>query len=114
MAPEGIPSELSDLELDHKAPPVPETAEVKEEEVEDIEPDHYYGGGKIPVFKPVSPLHVPDTKLWRYCTFLRDWLTGGTLDHGPISRLPGLHQENRQIRNAGRNRESGSSKRMVS
>ncbi|KAJ5771399.1 uncharacterized protein N7511_003450 [Penicillium nucicola] len=51
-APEGVPSELSDLELDHKAAPPPETAEIKEEEVEDIEPDHYYGGGKIPVFKP--------------------------------------------------------------
>jgi hypothetical protein len=76
MAPEGVPSELSDLELDHKAAPAPETAEVKEEEVEDIEPDHYYGGGKIPVFKPVSALHVPHTKSWRYCALLRNRLTG--------------------------------------
>jgi hypothetical protein len=43
---EGVPSELSDLELDPNA-----AATAAEEE---IEPDHYYGGGKIPVFKPVS------------------------------------------------------------
>ncbi|CAL5871088.1 uncharacterized protein PFLUO_LOCUS5334 [Penicillium psychrofluorescens] len=56
-APEGVPSELSDLELDSK--PTAEEPEEKpikqeelEEEEEDIEPDHYYGGGKIPVFKP--------------------------------------------------------------
>ncbi len=23
---------------------------------DEIEPDHYYGGGRIPVFKPVGPL----------------------------------------------------------
>ncbi|KAE8408370.1 jumonji family transcription factor [Aspergillus pseudonomiae] len=49
--PDGVPSELSDLELDPHATGAPETASVEEEE-EDIEPDHYYGGGKIPVFKP--------------------------------------------------------------
>lgn len=65
--PEGVPSELSDLELDHKAAPVPDTAEAKEEEAEDIEPDHYYGGGKIPVFKPVSGRHVSHTKSGSYC-----------------------------------------------
>ncbi|KAH8698377.1 putative jumonji family transcription factor [Talaromyces proteolyticus] len=46
-APEGLPTELSDLELDHNgAAPSVEPVE------EDIEPDHYYEGGKIPVFKP--------------------------------------------------------------
>ena len=35
-------SELSDLE--------------EEEDIGEIEPDHYYGGGKVPVFKPVSSL----------------------------------------------------------
>lgn len=42
-------SELSELEA--------ETIEKADEEVVDdgeIEPDHYYEGGKIPVFKPVS------------------------------------------------------------
>ena len=65
-APDGVPSELSDLELDAKVnapldpPPVEEQeqqqkVEEKEEdeETEDIEPDHYYGGGRIPIFKPV-------------------------------------------------------------
>lgn len=55
-APEGVPSELSDLELDPKAhtAAAPDATPNKEEEEEEIEPDHYYGGGKIPVFKPVS------------------------------------------------------------
>jgi hypothetical protein len=64
-APEGIPSELSDLELDNQTAPMPEKTYIKQEEVEeeiedieDIEPDHYYGGGKIPVFKPVSATHI--------------------------------------------------------
>ena len=33
-------SELSDLDLDD------------DDDIEDIEPDHYWDGGKIPVFKP--------------------------------------------------------------
>lgn len=51
--PDGVPSELSDLELDPNASGAPDIPSVEEEE-EEIEPDHYYGGGKIPVFKPVS------------------------------------------------------------
>ncbi|KAJ5744600.1 hypothetical protein N7533_009470 [Penicillium manginii] len=58
-APEGVPSELSDLELDARSAVAPEEPVIKQEEQEepvveeeDIEPDHYYGGGKIPVFKP--------------------------------------------------------------
>lgn len=49
-APDGVPSELSDLELDPKATASADGAPVEE----DIEPDHYYGGGRVPVFKPVS------------------------------------------------------------
>ena len=52
-APDGVPSELSDLELDPNshtaAAPGPPPMD------DEIVPDHYYGGGKIPVFKPVSP-----------------------------------------------------------
>lgn len=48
-ASEGVPSELSDLDLDHNA-----AAPSVEAVEEDIEPDHYYEGGRIPVFKPVS------------------------------------------------------------
>lgn len=58
-APEGVPSELSDLELEPKSTSIPESTSIKQEAkeeqiLEDIEPDHYHGGGKIPVFKPVS------------------------------------------------------------
>ncbi|KAJ5633801.1 Jumonji family transcription factor [Penicillium herquei] len=63
--PEGVPSELSDLELDAKSASaqdeIPIKMEEKEEPIlveEEIEPDHYYGGGKIPVFKPVSELSI--------------------------------------------------------
>ena len=61
-APDGVPSELSDLELDQKstvtgaaAPGEHRSTEEDNEEEEEyeIEPDHFYGGGKIPVFKPV-------------------------------------------------------------
>ncbi|KAJ0425946.1 hypothetical protein BJY00DRAFT_162967 [Aspergillus carlsbadensis] len=52
-APDGVPSELSDLELDSKATGAQEAPSIEDaEEEEEIEPDHYYGGGKIPVFKP--------------------------------------------------------------
>jgi len=38
-------SELSDINLDED-----------DDDIGEIEPDHYFDGGKIPVFKPVSPL----------------------------------------------------------
>ena len=41
-------SELSELELD---------SEEKLDDNREIEPDHYYDGGKIPVFKPVRYIH---------------------------------------------------------
>ena len=73
-APEGVPSELSDLELDHQSVPAPDTSKIKQEEVEEkveeieeIEPDHYYGGGKVPVFKPVSTTRMP------YCSTTQGW-----------------------------------------
>jgi hypothetical protein len=54
---DGVPSELSDLELDSKAAGAQKASSIEDaEEMEEIEPDHYYGGGKIPVFKPVSCL----------------------------------------------------------
>lgn len=52
-APEGVPSELSDLELDQNASAAPALETAEPDDVE-IEPDHYWGDGKIPVFKPVS------------------------------------------------------------
>lgn len=47
---DGAPSELSDMDIDSKPAAQPDGAA----EEEDIEPDHFYGGGRIPVFKPVS------------------------------------------------------------
>ena len=43
-------SELSELDLE---------PEDKQEDSGEIEPDHYYEGGKIPVFKPVRCMHKP-------------------------------------------------------
>lgn len=56
-------SELSDLEpeelpkLEHNEAPVVE-------EPEEVAPDHYYGDGKIPVFKPVGHNLSPDVESW--------------------------------------------------
>jgi hypothetical protein len=48
ISPDGASSsDLSDVELDPNLAPAVE---------EEIQPDHFYGGGKIPVFKPVSIL----------------------------------------------------------
>ena len=47
-------SELSDLEPEELAEDAPIQPNVSEEE--EIVPDHYYEGGKVPVFKPVSIL----------------------------------------------------------
>ena len=44
-------SELSDLEPEE---PVTVKSEPKVEDDGEILPDHYYDGGKVPVFKPVS------------------------------------------------------------
>ena len=41
-----VESELSELE------------DLDDDDIGDIEPDHYYEGGKIPVFKPVSCVRV--------------------------------------------------------
>ena len=40
-------SELSDINLDED-----------DDDIGEIEPDHYFDGGRIPVFKPVSPLAI--------------------------------------------------------
>ena len=46
-------SELSELELEPEEKPA---------EDGEIEPDHYYEGGKIPVFKPVCIIRVQHTQ----------------------------------------------------
>ncbi|KKA18919.1 Jumonji family transcription factor [Rasamsonia emersonii CBS 393.64] len=50
---EGVPSELSDLELDsNNAAATTGATAAPAADDDEIVPDHYYGGGKIPVFKP--------------------------------------------------------------
>ena len=61
-------SELSDINLDED-----------DDDIGEIEPDHYFDGGKIPVFKPVSGLgtassyiacRIWSTSLWAHqCVF---------------------------------------------
>lgn len=45
-------SELSDLEPEQVGEPTAPTPKIDEDE--EIRPDHYYEGGNVPVFKPVS------------------------------------------------------------
>jgi hypothetical protein len=55
---DGSSSELSDLELDDD-----------DDDDWEIEPDHYWDGGKIPVFKPVRPLaQLPTSIPICFCT----------------------------------------------
>lgn len=88
---EGSSSELSELELDD------------DEDIGDIEPDHYWDGGKIPVFKPVRCVRPADlgtaaaaARFNGRCLCARsaqprlgvqcvaDWCVA---DHGPIPEL---------------------------
>lgn len=48
-------SPLSDMELDNP----------EEEDIGEIEPDHYWDGGKIPVFKPVGSIAVQSNNCLR-------------------------------------------------
>jgi len=67
-------SELSDLE--------------DEDDIGEIEPDHYYEGGKVPVFKPVSTQLCDEVKSRACCTLL---LTSIFLDNGAVPRLQKVH-----------------------
>lgn len=108
-APEGVPSELSDLELDSKAaaPPVGTPAQG------DIEPNHFYGGGKIPVFKPVSRI-VPDLRKAQSRRAVWYLALSGCVDNGSVSRFPILHQSSGEIWHAIWNHQSHPAKGVVS
>ena len=81
-------SELSDLELD-------------KDDGGEIFPDHFYEGGKIPVFKPVSPIPIraqftsSHTLLVRSLGLLIPWLTCALFpeDNGPVSKLQQVHPQ---------------------
>ena len=80
-------SELSDLE--------PE-ADTHDE----IFPDHYYGGGKIPVFKPVCLLHqdaisIATTHWHSLPHALSSIKLTYSTDNGPVSQLQIIHLKNR-------------------
>ena len=66
---------MSDLDLDSTMASEAAPADVPPV-VEDIEPDHYYGGGKIPVFKPVSF----GSSLEPLCTWFGLWDELGLID----------------------------------
>ena len=54
-------SELSDLEPEELPEEKSEQANTKEQE--EMVPDHYYEGGKVPVFKPVSVPQSPEVMI---------------------------------------------------
>lgn len=105
---ERLSSELSDIDSD---------------DGEEIEPDHYFEGGKIPVFKPVRAeiytVPVPSGELVhkQACGICaqREVLVLITIcaDYGPVPQLQALHRQDRQARNEVRNREGYSANRMV-
>lgn len=87
-------SELSDLEV--------ETTEKTDNKVDDndgeIQPDHYYEGGKIPVFKPVCALYNPHPscvclKIPRNCLWydMQKLISRVSLDNGPVPQLQDIH-----------------------
>ena len=90
--PEGVPSELSDLELDPRTAAAPVATPIQD----DIQPDHYYGGGKIPVFKPVSRV-VPDLSNEHYRCLCEYLVLTRRIDNGSVSRFPVLHQSGGEI-----------------
>ena len=62
-------SELSDLEPEEASEEHP--VQPKVEDGEEVIPDHYYEGGKVPVFKPVSILPAPEDSGMCHATGLR-------------------------------------------
>lgn len=87
-------SELSDLDPEESPedPPVRTTSKDEEE----IVPDHYYEGGKVPVFKPVSIPALQASRLWHTtglpCSYHH---TDIRPDDGPVPQLQRIHPEDR-------------------
>lgn len=81
-------SELSDLEPELVEEPAAPTSEAAVDE--EIRPDHYYEGGNVPVFKPVS------FSVRQRIVTLND---RSDPDHESISKLQRLCSQNRQIWN---------------
>lgn len=87
-------SDLSDLEPEE--PPEEPSIYTTCKDEEEIVPDHYYEGGKVPVFKPVSILPALErSPLWRMTCFDSYHHTDIHPDHEPVSQLQRIHTEDR-------------------
>jgi len=102
-----------------------ELSELDSDDGEDIEPDHYFEGGKIPVFKPVGCLHAnnllprPRSTRAHVMTMTRGnkldkILTIICTDNGPVSQFQALHRQDRQAWNEVGYRQGYSTSGMVS
>ena len=87
-------SELSDLEPEEPPEDAPIQPNVNGQE--EIVPDHYYEGGKVPVFKPVSILvhHICGMQIDSCCLFQ---LTDSFQDNESVSQFQRVHPEDRQV-----------------
>ena len=88
-------SELSDLEPEDLAEE--HTLRPKVEDEEEIVPDHYYEGGKVPVFKPVSILRPLETSASWHAMVLRCLFHHAEFfpDDESIPQFQRLHSEDR-------------------
>ena len=96
-------SELSDLELDG-------------EFSEEIQPDHYYEGGKIPVFKPVGNFSFNFLAITVFplcCLSNFTDLRSVMVDNGPIPKFQAFYTQDRQVWNEVRYCEGYTTERMV-
>jgi len=86
-----------------------ELSELDSDDGEDIEPDHYFEGGKIPVFKPVcrqlrlrlvklTNLREPAVMTVTIVRLVKVILTVIRIDHGTVPQLQALHRQDRQVR----------------
>ena len=106
-------SELSDLEPEEPPEEPPVLPNVKDQE--EIVPDHYYEGGKVPVFKPVSILQaLRGPSLWHAkgpCLCVPS--TDTSQDNESVSQFQRIHPEDRQVWHEGRHRQGHPPQRMV-
>ena len=88
-------SELSDLEPEEAPEGYPFPPNAKEQE--EIVPDHYYEGGKVPVFKPVSILRALEVSKPVLATLVRSSCrhTDMPIDDESVSQFQRFHSEDR-------------------
>ena len=82
-------SELSELEPEEPIADPEPGQNIKEEEddnQDEIVPDHYYEGGKIPVFKPVC-IHLRHSR----CTIIHNRVADLFLDNETVPEFQRIH-----------------------